>query len=166
MTLDAEVVLGWPTASPCELEQPRERARTEEGGDHRHSTNTANLSHRRVPPKRDRAVRSSFNLSGPYLHWFPAIHHANGTSMSLGLPRRTRRHRVSSRYAGSSAECRFDVGPVVVDPSGEGGEGLFEGSAEVGEHVEGSGVDTAGIKVAHKKAVALGSSESVGEHFV
>jgi hypothetical protein len=57
------------------------------------------------------------------------------------------------------------MGPVGLAPSLECGKGFLERSAEVGELVEGRGVDTAGIEEAHYQSVAFGSPESLGEHF-
>jgi hypothetical protein len=58
------------------------------------------------------------------------------------------------------------VGPVGLAPSFESGEGFGEGLTELGQLVEGGGVDAAGIEVACNQSVALGSSEGVGQHFV
>lgn len=58
------------------------------------------------------------------------------------------------------------MGPVGFTPSFESGEELFERSTEVRELIEGGGFDAAGIEVAYDQAVAFGSSEGVGQHFV
>jgi hypothetical protein len=62
--------------------------------------------------------------------------------------------------------CRSDIRPVVADPSGEDYERFFEGSAKVGQLIEGGGPDPAGIKVAHDEAVAFCPPKGVGEHLV
>jgi hypothetical protein len=58
------------------------------------------------------------------------------------------------------------VGPVGIAPSFESGERFVEGAAEVGELVKGGRLDPTGVEVAHHKAVTLGSSERVSEHFM
>ena len=60
----------------------------------------------------------------------------------------------------------LDLGPVVFDPSFKGRERMVEGSAEVGELIEGGRLDSAGVKMADYKSVAFGSSEGFSEHFV
>ena len=60
----------------------------------------------------------------------------------------------------------FHLGPIVVDPSFEGGEGLIEGSSKVGQLVLGSGVEATGVEVSHDQAVTFRPPESVSEHFV
>jgi hypothetical protein len=58
------------------------------------------------------------------------------------------------------------VGPGGIAPSLESGERFVEGSTEIGQLIEGGGVDAGGIEVAYDQAVAFGSSEGVGQHFV
>jgi hypothetical protein len=60
----------------------------------------------------------------------------------------------------------FDLRPVGLAPSFERGKRFVEGSTELGQPVEGGGVDAAGVEMTHNQAVAFGSSQRVGEHFV
>jgi hypothetical protein len=48
----------------------------------------------------------------------------------------------------------------------EGGERLVEGAAEVGEYVESGSLDAARVEVTGDKAVSLGTTERVSQHFV
>jgi hypothetical protein len=48
----------------------------------------------------------------------------------------------------------------------DGGERLVEGAAEVGEYVESGRLDAARVEVTGDKAVTLGTTERVSQHFV
>ena len=60
----------------------------------------------------------------------------------------------------------LDFRPVDIDPTIERSERLVEGSAEVGEPVEGCRFDSTGVEVTHNQAVPFGPAKGVGEYFV
>jgi hypothetical protein len=64
--------------------------------------------------------------------------------------------------AGSVLPGRFDLMPVVRDgPSVERGKWFIERVAEIGEPVEGRGLNAPGGHMAHDQSVSFGSSERV-----
>lgn len=60
----------------------------------------------------------------------------------------------------------FDGRPVDIDPFAHGSERRVEGPTEVGQLVKGGGLDAARVKMPFDQAVALGSAQRVGKHFV
>lgn len=76
----------------------------------------------------------------------------NGTSTNLRLPRRNPAAPDPGGLSATSPPApasRLDIRPVGLAPSFECGEGFLEGTTEIGQLIEGSGVDPAGIEMAH-----------------
>jgi hypothetical protein len=68
--------------------------------------------------------------------------------------------------AGSVLPGRFDLTPVRSGPSDERGKWFIERVAEIGEPVEGRGLNAPGVHMAHDHSVAIGSSKRVSKDLV
>lgn len=68
--------------------------------------------------------------------------------------------------AGSVLPGRFDLMPVRGGPPVERGKWFIERVAEIGEPVEGRGLNAPGVHKAHDQSVSFGSSERVSKDLV